>query len=133
MDKMRFEGLTLTVESVEASLAFYEGKLGLTVAWRSVPAFAMLRIGAGTIGLLSIVEARKEGVEQTSESQKRGIHVEFTTDDLDALHEELKARGVVFHQPPHDEPWERSMTAFDPDGYAVEFAQGKRGQNQTKS
>jgi hypothetical protein len=25
------------------------------------------------------------------------------------------------------------MTAFDPDGYAVEFAQGKRGQNQTKA
>lgn len=25
----------------------------------------------------------------------------------------------------------RSMTAFDPDGYACEFAQGKRGQNQT--
>jgi hypothetical protein len=38
----------------------------------------------------------------------------------------------VFHQPPH-EPWERSMTAFDPDGYAVELAQGKRGQNPTKT
>jgi hypothetical protein len=41
--------------------------------------------------------------------------------------------GVVFHQPPHDEPWERAMTAFDPDGYAVEFAQGKRGKNQPKA
>ncbi len=37
----------------------------------------------------------------------------------------------MFHQPPHDQPWERAMTAYDPDGYAVEFAQGKRGQNQT--
>ena len=46
---------------------------------------------------------------------------------------ELKAKGVVFHAPPHDEPWERSMTALDPDGYSVEFAQGKRGQNQTKA
>lgn len=132
-DKMRFEGLTLTVESVEASLAFYSGKLGLAIAWNSVPAFAMLRLGAGTIGLLSIVEARKEGVADTNATQKRAIHVEFTTDDLDGLYEELKAKGVDFHQPPHDEPWERSMTAFDPDGYAVEFAQGKRGQNQTKT
>jgi catechol 2,3-dioxygenase-like lactoylglutathione lyase family enzyme len=41
-----------------------------------------------------------------------------------------KAKGVVFHAPPHDEPWERSMTALDPDGYAVEFAQGKRGHNK---
>ena len=52
--------------------------------------------------------------------------------DLDGLYEELKSTGVVCHQPPHDEPWERSTTAFDPDGYAVEFAQGKRGQNERK-
>jgi catechol 2,3-dioxygenase-like lactoylglutathione lyase family enzyme len=131
-DKLRFEGLTLTVRDVQESLNFYSGKLGLTVEWNSVPAFAMLRVGAGTIGLLAIAEARKEGVEEARAAQKRAIHVEFTTDDLDGLYEELKAKGVVFHQPPHDEPWERSMTAFDPDGYAVEFAQGKRGHNQTK-
>ncbi len=129
-DKMRFEGLTLTVESVQRSLDFYNGKLGLPVAWNSVPAFAMLRLGAGTIGLLAIEEARKEGVEPSSPAQKSAVHVEFTTDDLDALYRELEEAGVRFHQPPHDEPWERSMTAYDPDGYAVEFAQGKRGKNQ---
>lgn len=129
---MRFEGLTLTVEDVTRSIEFYSGKLGLKVEWNAAPAFAMIRVGAGTIGLLSIVEARKEGVEDSSGLQKRAIHVEFSTDDLDGLYEELKAKGVAFHQPPHDEPWERSMTAFDPDGYAVEFAQGKRGHNQTK-
>ena len=64
--------------------------------------------------------------------QKRSIHVEFSTDNLDALYQDLQARGVVFHEPPHDEPWERSMTAFDPDGYAVEFAQGRRGHNSTE-
>ena len=131
-DKMRFEGLTLTVADVQRSIDFYSGKLGLTVAWNSVPAFAMIRHGAGTIGLLAMAEAQKEGVEESSPAQKGAMHVEFTTDDLDGLYEELKGKGVVFHQPPHDEPWERAMTAFDPDGYAVEFAQGKRGKNQTK-
>ena len=132
-EKMRFEGLTLTVEDVARSIAFYSGKLGLEVGWNAVPAFAMIRIaGGGTIGLLALAEARKEGVEETTPAQKRAIHVELSTDDLDGLHEALKARGVVFHQPPHDEPWERSMTAFDPDGYAVEFAQGRRGQNAPK-
>jgi uncharacterized glyoxalase superfamily protein PhnB len=92
----------------------------------------MIRHGAATIGLLAFAEAQKEGVEASSGAQKSAIHIEFTTDDLDGLYEELKAKGVVFHQPPHDEPWERSMTAHDPDGYAVEFAQGKRGKNQTK-
>jgi catechol 2,3-dioxygenase-like lactoylglutathione lyase family enzyme len=131
-DKLRLEGLTLTVESVERSIAFYNGKLGLNVAVNAVPAFGMIRHGAGTIGLLSLAEASKEGVIASTRAQNLGIHVEFTTDDLDGLYEELKAKGVEFHTPPHDEPWERSMTALDPDGYAVEFAQGKRGQNQTK-
>jgi catechol 2,3-dioxygenase-like lactoylglutathione lyase family enzyme len=129
-EPLRFEGLTLTVASVEQSIEFYGGKLGLNVEYKSLPAFAMIRVGSGTIGLLSVAEARKEGVEETSAQQKRAIHVEFTSDDLDGLYEALKAKGVAFHQPPHDEPWERSMTAFDPDGYAVEFAQGKRGHNQ---
>ncbi len=132
-ENLRFEGLTLTVESVERSIAFYSGKLGLKVERNSIPAFAMIRHGAVTLGLLAAAEARKEGVADSSPSQKAAIHVEFTTDDLDTLYEELKAKGVTFHQPPHDEPWERSMTAFDPDGYAVEFAQGKRGHNQTKA
>ncbi len=99
----------------------------------AAPAFAMIRTGgegSGTIGLLSIEEARKEGVEDLSPAQKRAIHVEFSSGDLDGLYEELKAKGVAFHEPPHDEPWERSMTAFDPDGYAVEFAQGRRGKNK---
>ena len=133
LEKMRFEGLTLTVESVERSIDFYSGKLGLKVEWNAAPEFALLRVGTGTIGLLSVAEARKEGVEDTKAAQKRAIHVEFSTDALDGLYEALKSAGVAFHQPPHDEPWERSMTAFDPDGYAVEFAQGKRGHNQPKA
>jgi len=131
-EKLRFEGLTLTVDSVARSIEFYSDKLGLKVEWNALPAFAMIRVGTGTIGLLSAAEARKEGVEESSAAQKRAIHVEFSSDDLDGLYEELKGRGVEFYLPPHDEPWERSMTAFDPDGYAVEFAQGKRGHNQTK-
>ena len=74
MSEMRFEGLTLTVESVERSIEFYSGKLGIKVEWNSVPAFAMLRIGAGTIGL-SATEARKEGVPDSSAEQKQAIHV----------------------------------------------------------
>ena len=74
----------------------------------------------------------RSGIDEMSATQKRAIHVEFSSDDLDSLYQELQATGVVFHQPPHDEPWERSMTAFDPDGYSVEFAQGRRGHNQTE-
>jgi catechol 2,3-dioxygenase-like lactoylglutathione lyase family enzyme len=129
---VRFEGLTLAVASVERSLEFYSGKLGLTVELNALPAFAMIRIGSGTIGLLAMAEAQRDGATESSPTQKRAIHVELSTDDLDGLYEALKVKGVEFHQPPHDEPWERSMTALDPDGYSVEFAQGRRGHNQIK-
>lgn len=130
--KLRLEGLTLTVGSVAKSVAFYGATLGLEVAYNSQPAFAMIKVpGAvgGTIGLLSMEEARKDGATEMTAAQKRGIHVEFTTDDLDALYEDLVAKGMTFHEAPHDEPWERVMTAFDPDGYSVEIAQGRRGQD----
>jgi catechol 2,3-dioxygenase-like lactoylglutathione lyase family enzyme len=131
-NQLRLEGLTLTVESITRSVEFYGGVLELEVAYVSEPAFAMIKVGGdvgGTIGLLSIEEARKEGAEVSSPAQRRAIHVEFTTDDLDALYEELTAKGVTFHEPPHDEPWERVMTVFDPDGYSVEIAQGRRGKD----
>ncbi len=131
-DKLRLEGLTLTVESVAKSVEFYGGTLGLEVAHHPGPAFALIKVGGelgGTIGLLSIEQARKKGVTKMTASQTKATHIEFTTDDLDALYEELTARGMTFDEPPHDEPWERVMRGFDPDGYSVEIAQGRRGQD----
>jgi len=123
-----FRGLSLTVHDVDRSVAFYVGKLGLELAHLASPAFAMVRNSdGGLIGLLSVDEASKEGVVAASPAQRRGVHVEFTTDDLDGLYTELLAAGVEFAEPPHDEPWERSMTAYDPDGYSVEFGHGPRG------
>jgi catechol 2,3-dioxygenase-like lactoylglutathione lyase family enzyme len=129
--KFRFEGLTLVVKDVKRSLDFYTKKLGLSCAVNAAPHFAMLRHGHGTIGLLAWREAKKDGCLPTNAKQKRAIHVEFSTDNLDALYKLLVKKGVKFHTPPHDEPWERSATAFDPDGYSLEFAQGRRGKNQT--
>ena len=128
-NKLRLEGLTLSVENVAKSLEFYSGILGLEVAYHAEPAFALVKVGDVSIGLLAVEESRKEGALDTTPGQKQAIHVEFSTDDLDAAYTELLAAGVRFHAPPHDEPWERAMTAFDPDGYAVEIAQGRRGES----
>jgi Glyoxalase/Bleomycin resistance protein/Dioxygenase superfamily len=71
----------------------------------------------GTIGLLAHdITDPLVGSMSTTPQQRAGIHVELTTDNLDALYEQLKARGVELFEPPHDEPWERSMRAHDPDG-----------------
>lgn len=123
---IRFEGMSLTVDDVERSLSFYRDKLKLDVVYTALPGFALVRAGAGTIGLLSIDEAKEDGVAPSTEEQRRGVHVEFSTDHLDELYAALVKEGVTFLHPPQDEPWERSMTALDPDGYAVQFSEGAR-------
>jgi catechol 2,3-dioxygenase-like lactoylglutathione lyase family enzyme len=130
MQDVRLEGLTLRVENVQRSIEFYGRRLGFTVEINKAPDFAMIRVGGpngGTIGLLPVAQ----GEASTSAEQRAGIHIELTTDDLDALYEELKTRGVEFFEPPHQEPWERLMRAHDPDGYTVEFAEGRRGHRGT--
>jgi len=126
------EGLTLAVADVKRSIDFYRDKLGMAVEVDKAPEFGMIRVGGkqgGTIGLLSVELAGGAGARSWTAEQRAAIHVELSTDDLDALYEELKIRGVEFHAPPHDEPWERCMEIFDPDGYTVEIAQGRRGRN----
>ena len=130
MTNVRLEGLTLRVASVKRSIEFYGGKLGFAVEIDKAPYFAMIRVGGpggGTIGLLPHDDVNPSGSASATQEQRAGIHVELTTDNLDALYEHLKARGVLFFEPPHEEPWERSMRAQDPDGYTVEFAEGRRG------
>ena len=78
--------------------------------------------------LKELEELAHEGAR--TREQRAAIQVELSTDELDLLYEQLTARGVNFHRPPQDHPWERSMQTYDPDGYTVEFAQGRRGHNR---
>ncbi len=114
MLEVRMEGLTLRVANVKRSIEFYGGKLGFCVEIDKAPQFAMIRVGGptgGTIGLLAHDNANPAGSISMTAEQRAGIHIELTTDSLDALYEHLKARGVEFFEPPHEEPWERSMRA----------------------
>jgi catechol 2,3-dioxygenase-like lactoylglutathione lyase family enzyme len=107
---VRLEGLTLRVANVKRSIEFYGGKLGFCVEIDKAPQFAMIRVGGptgGTIGLLAHDNANPSGSTSMTPEQRAGIHVELTTGNLDALYEHLRARGVVFFEPPHEEPWER--------------------------
>jgi catechol 2,3-dioxygenase-like lactoylglutathione lyase family enzyme len=136
MAKVRMEGISLAVKDIRRSLEFYEKKLGLTLEVDALPHFAMIRVGGsrgGTIGLLSTKQPDAAAARTMTAKQRATIQVELSTDNVDALYKKLKAKGVVFHRPPHDEPWERSMQAFDPDGYTVEFAQGRRGHNKPRA
>jgi catechol 2,3-dioxygenase-like lactoylglutathione lyase family enzyme len=131
-EPIRMEGLTLPVSDVVRSVAFYHDTLRFPVQLQRGTTFALIRIGEGTIGLLSQAISEAAAASAWTAEQRSALHLEFSTDNLDALYEELKARGVHFHEPPHDEPWERAMATYDPDGYTVEFAEGRRGSNQPR-
>jgi catechol 2,3-dioxygenase-like lactoylglutathione lyase family enzyme len=123
---VHLEGLTLAVSSVRRSKKFYGETLGFEVIVDAAPDFAMVRVGGkggGTIGLLSLRHAVGGKGKRVTPAMRSGVHVELSTSDL---YEKLKARGVEFDEPPHDEPWERSASARDPDGYTLEFSQGRR-------
>jgi catechol 2,3-dioxygenase-like lactoylglutathione lyase family enzyme len=133
---VQLDGLTLAVSSVRRSMKFYGETLGFTIVVDAAPDFALVRVGGkggGTIGLLALRHAVGGNVRRVTPAMRAGAHVELSTNDLDGLYEKLQARGVAFDGPPHDEPWERTACARDPDGYALEFAQGERAPTRKSS
>ncbi len=124
-DTIRFEGLSLPVSDIARSVEFYK-QFGFQVEQHG-RAFALLRLGEGTLGLF------KASLSEESLKQRQRTHIELSVDDLDALYASFQARGILFSEPPHDAPWERAMSTSDPDGYHLEIAQGKRGYNAPNS
>ena len=118
-ETIHFDGISLPVSNVDRSVAFYQ-QFGFEIQVQH-DNFALLRLGEGTIGLLRM------DVSRWPSASRGAIHIELSTDNLDALFEQLKAQGVYFASPPHDRPWERQMFTSDPDGYRLEIAQGRRG------
>ncbi|MEU7786576.1 VOC family protein [Amycolatopsis sp. NPDC049159] len=111
-----FAGMSLPVASLDRSLPFYES-LGFTTEVRN-GRFALLRLGAGTLGLLELGDA----VERDSGRLRAFVQVELLADDLDELYADFLARGVPVSGPPRDRGFERQLQLRDPDGFTVEFA-----------
>jgi len=114
-----FAGMSLPVTSLDRSVPFYVS-LGFTVEVRT-DRFVLLRLGAGTLGLLELGPV----VSQEDERVRRlrtFVQVELLADDLDELYAEFVARGVEVAGPPRDRGFERQLQLRDPDGFTVEFA-----------
>jgi catechol 2,3-dioxygenase-like lactoylglutathione lyase family enzyme len=118
-EPIRFDGISLPVSDVDRTVSFYQ-QFGFELLIRH-DNFALLRLGEGTIGLLKMDLSKWPG------APRGAIHIELSTENLDALYEQLQARGVHFDSPPVDRSWERQMFTHDPDGYRLEIAQGRRG------
>ena len=112
--------LFLEVNSLEESLAFYNGVLGMeieSVNVESEPPMAKLRAGGLKITLAQHLE--------TMLRRGRGVHFFIGVSDVDQYYEQLVERGADI-QEPVDEGWGgRFITLEDPDKYRFFFVTWK--------
>ncbi|HLM56682.1 MAG TPA: VOC family protein [Pyrinomonadaceae bacterium] len=108
--------LFLEVNSLEDSLAFYSGGLGLGIvehAPEAEPPMATLNAGRLRVTLAQVPLAMAR--------RGRGVHFFLTVEDVDDFYEQLRARGLEVN-PPADEGWGgRFVTLEDPDHYRFFF------------
>ena len=108
--QLSLEGMTLRVQNLERSLAFYSKLPGAQVIVHREGFFAMLRIGAGRLGLLQQPTAPL-------------FHLELETpSELETLAQQLRAAGIENVKVPTQKNWgEVDFTVRDPDGNLLEF------------
>ena len=106
----------LEVNSLEESLAFYEGVLGMEVESVNIdsePPMAKVRGGALRVTLAQHLE--------TMLRRGRGVHFFVGVEDVDQFYDDVIRRGADV-APPIDEGWGgRFVTLEDPDKYRYFF------------
>ena len=123
---MRVKGLELLfleVNSLEESLDFYRGGLGLELVSHEAeaePPMATLRAGRLRLMLAQVPLAMAR--------RGRGVHFFLTVEDVDEFYDFARAGGLDV-APPSDEGWGgRFVTLEDPDRYRLFFVAWEEGE-----
>ena len=117
--------VTLFVEDLEAAKAFYQKVFAKNVFFEDDNS-AVFKFGDTLINLLKITEADELIAPANVASRKAGARAVFTIqiDDVDAVCEQLTARGVKLLNGPVDRPWGVRTASFrDPGGHIWEIAE----------
>jgi catechol 2,3-dioxygenase-like lactoylglutathione lyase family enzyme len=108
-------GVTLSVSDLKEAIAFYEKTLGLNKKYE-YSSYAGFQCGGVEVGL-TVVKKKKGHIAGAPS-------IQFLVDNVDAVYEELRKKGVDFVRSPHDEPWGGREAGFlDPDGNPLEVVQ----------
>lgn len=140
----RFSHLCVGVSDMETSLAFYTGLLGMDVVFDvqldggGLDAVTGTNDAAGRMvgGLIAgtMVELLFLGdVPAVPEGPHRGYtNMSFNVADIDAVHQQVVARGDVKCVPPVDIGGVRMMFVYDPDDTPIEFIELPGGAESTE-
>lgn len=116
MNATGLDRLFLEINSLEESVAFYQGVLGFeleSINQDAEPPMATFRVGSLKITLAQQLE--------TMLRRGRGVHFFVGVENVDAFYEYVRTRADIV-QPPADEGWGgRFVTLQDPDKYRYFF------------
>ena len=116
--------ITLFVEDLDEARRFYADTFGLPVVYEDDNS-AVFKFGETLVNLLKVGEAPSLVAPAGVASRDAGVRFQFTlgVDDVDAMCDELKARGVELLNGPMDRPWGIRTASFrDPGGHIWEIA-----------
>jgi len=107
---MDLNQVTVPCSDYAASVTFYR-RLGLRQIVDEPPRYARFECPAGSATF---------SLHRAEAAPPHGVVVYFEVPDLDARVRELEQAGLVFEQPPQDQPWLwREATLRDPAGNTV--------------
>jgi catechol 2,3-dioxygenase-like lactoylglutathione lyase family enzyme len=118
------DAITLFVDDLPAAKAFYLEVFGLPLHFED-PNSAVFKFGETLINLLDISQAPELIEPGVVAPRDAGSRMVFTiaVDDVDAMCETLRARGVELLNGPMDRPWGIRTASFrDPGGHIWEIA-----------
>ena len=116
--------ITLFVEDLEAAKRFYRDVFELAVTFED-DSSTVFRFGETLVNLLKTSEAPGLVEPAIVATRDAGVRFQFTlgVDDVDAMCEQLKKRGVDLLNGPMDRPWGIRTASFrDPGGHIWEIA-----------
>jgi catechol 2,3-dioxygenase-like lactoylglutathione lyase family enzyme len=104
----------LPVSDLTRSLDYYVRVLGFAVDWQDATGMASVTRDGCALMLCQ------------GDQGHAGTWVWVGVADVDALHQDLKARGALVRHPPSDYPWAREMQIADPDGNVLRLGSDPR-------
>jgi len=116
--------ITLFVEDLPAAKSFYRDTFGLPVHFEDDNS-AVYKFNDTLVNLLETREAPSLIAPAPVAAPDSGVRFQFTlaVDDVDAMAEELKRRGIELLNGPMDRPWGLRTASFrDPGGHIWEIA-----------
>jgi catechol 2,3-dioxygenase-like lactoylglutathione lyase family enzyme len=116
--------ITLFVDDLQEAKRFYGAVFGLPVVFEDENS-VVFKFGETFVNLLKTTEAPRLVEPAIVASSDSGVRFQFTlgVQDVDAMCEELRGRGVELLNGPTDRPWGIRTASFrDPGGHIWEIA-----------